>query len=223
MKVVIALGGSILVPSTPDVEFIESFSKMLVKFSKKGNRALVVAGGGKMAKEYVRAARELGADEELCDEIGITGTEMNAMLLQSALGEAALEGIQKDFKKALETDRIFVTGGTVPGQTTDTVAAQLASYCKADLLIIATNVDGVYESDPRANPDAKRFERLSPGDLIGIVTRPKYEAGSINVVDPKAAEIIREEGIKTVVLDGRELENLENAVNGKSCSGTLIE
>ena len=223
MRVVIALGGSIMVPSAPDMEFIERLSKMLIKLNREGKKIMVVTGGGKVAKDYVRAARGLGAGEELCDEIGIAGTRMNAMLLLSALGEAALDGVQRDFTNACETDEIFVMGGTEPGQTTDTVAAQLASHCNADLLVIATNVDGVYESDPRDNPDAKKFDCISPEKLLEIVARPEYEAGSINVVDPKAAEIILKAGVKAVVLDGRDLKNLENALRGVTHSGTSIE
>lgn len=223
MKVVICLGGSVLVPSKPDLGYAQRFSGLMIKMHKEGHKIMIVVGGGRTAKEYISLARELGASEDLCDKIGILATRMNASLLLSVLKGHALENVAKDFKGACENRGIFVMGGTEPGHTTDAVAAMLASHCNADLMIIATNVDGVYDSDPKKNLNAKKFDRISGEKLLELVYQPAYKAGVITVVDQKAAKIILENKIKTVVLNGRDLESLENAIKGGKHSGTVVE
>jgi uridylate kinase len=160
MKVVISIGGSIIAsPINPD--HIKKFSALLTKLRSEGYKPMVVVGGGRLAREYIAAAKELGASDDYCDEIGIAATRMNAMLLVSALGSNASKNIR-------------VTGGIKPGQTTDAVAAELARKCKAELLIIATNVAGVYDSDPNKNPSAKKFDSLTSEQLLKIVGREYY-------------------------------------------------
>ncbi len=149
-------------------------------------------------------------------------TRLNAMALIAALGKKAYQSVSEKVEDAdLAGDRIYVMGGTVPGHTTDTVTALLASHVKADLIINATNVDGVYDRDPRKYTEARRFETLSSKKLIEIVQTKEYLAGASTVIDPKAARIIHEKGIKTIVIDGRKAENIVVAVNGRA-KGTLI-
>ncbi|MDI6654509.1 MAG: UMP kinase [Candidatus Hydrothermarchaeota archaeon] len=208
MKVVISIGGSIIAsPINPD--YIKKFSALLTKLRSEGYKPMVVVGGGRLAREYIAAAKELGASDDYCDEIGIATTRMNAMLLVSALGSNASKNIQ-------------VTGGIKPGQTTDAVAAELAGKCKAKLLVIATNVAGVYDSDPNKNPSAKKFDSLTSEQLLKIVGR-EYHPGLAAVIDPIAAKIIHRNKIKTIVIDGRKLKNIENAIKGKRHGGTVIE
>jgi len=197
----------------PNVDYIKDFSKLLVKLSSEGYKFIVVVGGGRLAREYIAAAKQLGADENYSDEIGIAATRMNAMLLCSALGKYS-------FKNPCR-EKIFVTGGEKPGQTTDTVAAKLAIKCKADFLINATNVDGVYSEDPKKNPDAKKFDFLTTEQLLKIVTT-QHRAGINAIIDPIAAQIIHKNKIKTIVINGRKLQNVENAIKGKEHGGTVI-
>ncbi len=229
MKIVISMGGSIIASPSPsrNIDIIKDFAKLLVDYYNRGHRLFVVVGGGQLARDYIRVAKELGADERYCDEIGIRATRMNAMLLVAALGKWAYEDILDDIRddSRLEDDfgisRIFVMGGVRPGQTTDAVAARLASKIKADLLINATNVDGVYDRDPNENPDARKFDKLSYDGLLEIVGE-KHRAGVNTVIDPTAARIIREDKIKTIVLNGKRLENLRDAIDGRACVGTVI-
>ncbi len=219
MKVVMSIGGSIIA-SPVNLDYIKNFSKLLSKLRREDYKLMVVIGGGKLAREYIAAARELGAGDEYCDEIGIAATRMNAMLLVSALGSN--KKIPENFKNACKSRKIFVIGGVKPGQTTDAVAAKLASNCKAQLLVIATNVAGVYDSDPNKNPSARKFDFMTSEQLLKIVGR-EYHPGLTAVVDPIAAEVIHRNKIKTLVVDGRKLENIENAVKGKRHGGTVIE
>ncbi len=134
-----------------------------------------------------------------------------------------MDHIPEGFNEAKETDKIYVMGGTVPGHSTDAVAAMLARETNADLLIIATNVDGVYDKDPHTNTDARKFIRMSPEKLLDIVTIPDYSAGTTAVVDQKAAKIIHEDNQKTIVLMGNDLENMKDALDGRDFTGTTIE
>lgn len=220
MKVVISIGGSIIASPTPNLDYIKSFSNVLIRLRNEGCKIGVVTGGGKLARDYIAAARAIGSnDDDFLDEMGIAATRMNAQLLIAALGENAHKKIPTDYECSFK--KILVMGGTKPGQTTDAVAAKLAAKCRANLLVIATNVAGVYDSDPKKNPSARKFDSLTSAQLIKIVGT-KYEPGMVGAVDPIAADVIRRKKIKTVVLDGRKAENIERAVRGGEHGGTVI-
>jgi len=220
-KIVISIGGSVLASPTPDIEYINAFAEFLIDYKEKGYQLFVVVGGGKLAREYIGYARSIGGSEEFCDELGIMATKMNALLLKAALGEHATD-IASGYEGACASEKIFLMGGLTPGQTTDAVAAGLAALCKADLFINATNVDGVYDSDPRKNPDARMIESMSYDELIDLVS-VGHTAGINAVIDPSAANLIRARKIKTIVLNGRELETLRDGIEGKNFKGTTID
>lgn len=221
MKVVISLGGSVL---GFNAERIRRFADVIEEVSKD-NKVFVVVGGGRIAREYINIARELGADNTFCDYMGIEVTRLNAMLLASAL-KSAPKKVPKDFIEAYELSKIYdviVMGGTFPGHTTDATSALLAEFVKADILLNATSVDGVYSEDPKVNPNAKRFERIKVGDLIEIVAKAEAKAGGSFVMDLLALKIIQRSKIKTVVFLG-EPENILKVLEGNfSEIGTLIE
>ncbi len=221
MKVVISMGGSILASPAPNVGLIRDFVDMLVSLKEAGHDIRVVVGGGKLARDYISSAKELGADWKLSDKIGIAATRMNAMLLCSALGEHGSKEIPEDTESACDSDKILVMGGVKPGQTTDAVAADLCVRCSADLLLIGTNVDGVYDSDPRKNPDAKKIGTMDTKMLLETVGE-EHSPGMTAVIDPIAARTVHEHGIKTIVVDGRHLPNIEGAIRGKEHGGTVI-
>ena len=223
MKVVVSVGGSILARELRAEKF-KIYASALKEISKK-NTVFVVTGGGQAARDYIGVARELGEDEATCDLIGIEVTRLNARLLIAALGDDAYYEPPLDYKGAKNaslTGRIVVMGGVTPGQTTDAVSAVLAEYTGADLLINATSIDGVYTSDPRKNKDARKFESMTPQQLIEVVMKTEMVAGANSPVDLLAAKIIERSGIKTIVLNGEEPRNIVDAVSGKH-KGTVIE
>ena len=224
MKVVISLGGSVLVGKGFDAERIKAYAEVIEKLAEK-HRIFVVVGGGRVARDYINTARKLGANETFCDCIGIEVTRINAMLLASAIKNAPRE-IPKDFGRAYELSanhQVVVMGGTFPGHTTDATAALLAEFIGADILLNATSVNGVYSADPRKDPNAVRFERLTAKELVEIVSAGESKAGSSNVMDLLAAKIIERSGIKTVIFLGTP-ENIEKALNGKVEEiGTIVE
>jgi uridylate kinase len=220
-RIVISLGGSVLVPSLKG-NHIEEYATILRGLAKE-HRIFVVVGGGGEARRYIAVARALGIDESTADELGILITRLNATLLAGALGEAAYPAIAESYRDAArfgETGKIVVMGGVIPGQTTDAVAALLAERLRADLIINWTSVDGIYSKDPKKHPDAVKHSTLSPAGLQAIIRGDRLEAGSNTVFDTLAAKIIARSGIPLVVLDGRKPEDPGKAIRGKK--GTLV-
>jgi uridylate kinase len=128
----------------------------------------------------------------------------------------------KEARNASLTGKIVVMGGVTPGQTTDAVSAVLAEYTGCELLINATSIDGVYTSDPKKNKGAKKFETMTPHQLIEIVIKTEMVAGANSPFDLLAAKIIERSTIRTIVLDGENPRNIVDSVNKKN-NGTVIE
>lgn len=223
MDVVVSLGGSVLVPELSQ-ERISSYARVMEDISGSHTLSLVV-GGGKTARNYIGVAREIGANDAMCDYMGIDVTRINARLLISALDEAAYPEPPTSYREAedaLADGKIPVMGGMAPGQTTDAVAAVFSEYTNADLLVYATSVDGVYTSDPGSDSDAEKLERLTPEELVEIVMQTQLSAGTNSVVDALAAKIIERSGIRTLVLDGTDPNAVGEAVLEDVHSGTEI-
>ncbi|MBC8521745.1 MAG: UMP kinase [Methanomicrobia archaeon] len=215
MKVVISLGGIFL----KDAARIKEIAEALEELAESCD-LYVVTGGGEIARECIKIARDLGANEAVCDYIGIAVTRINAKLLISALHNAYPEPFS-DYKEVTaakakgEEAKITVMGGVSPGYTTDAVAAILAEYVNADLLIDVTSVDGVYDADPRRYPDARKYDVLTAKELVALTAKEELKAGSRIVIDPVAAKIIERSGIKTIVIDGSNPRDIFGAVQGK--------
>jgi uridylate kinase len=214
MKAVISLGGIFL----KDAENIKKVAEVLEELAKSCN-LYVVTGGGEVARECIKIARDLSANEAICDYIGIALTRVNAKLLISALKDAVYPEPFSDYKEVAEITaveaKIAVMGGVSPGYTTDAVAAILAEYVNADLFIDVTSVDGVYDADPCMYPDARKYDKITAKELVALTMKEELKAGSRIVIDPVAAKIIERSGIKTIVIDGSNPWNILDAVHGK--------
>ena len=223
LKVVVKLGGFVF-PSDLDPKAIRSYADTLGRVSEGGHRLIVIAGGGGDARKYIRVARGLGASEYVCDLLGIEVSRLNARLLSSALGELAYPELPTSLsllREAFEIGKIVVAGGMQPAQSTNAVAALSAEAIGADLLVNATNVDGVYTSDPKKDPSARRLEAIETKDLLRLVLNGRMEAGTYELFDPVAIRIVERSDVKTRILDGRTPENIEKAVGGEPI-GTLV-
>ncbi|MDY7082793.1 MAG: UMP kinase [Halobacteria archaeon] len=223
MDVVVSIGGSVLVPELSS-EHVSEYARVVEEIADDHNLSIVV-GGGKTARDYIGVARELGANDSMCDYLGIDITRVNARLLISAIDDVAYPEPPTTYREAedaLADDKVPVMGGMAPGQTTDAVAAVFSEYTNADLLVYATSVDGVYTGDPKSDEDAEKIDHMSPGELVQIVMQTQLSAGSNSVVDALAAKIIERSGVRTLVLDGSDPEALEHAVLDGVYDGTEI-
>jgi len=224
MRVVISIGGSILAPEL-DSNRVAAHAEVIESLAAEGCEVGLVVGGGGVARDYITAARDLGANEVQLDQLGIDVTRINARLLISALGSGVKPTPATDYDAAgdaLRRGDISVMGGITPGQTTDAVAAAFAEYVDADLLVYATSTDGVYDADPEADPEAIKYTTMSPSELVDLIVPMSRNAGASAPVDILAAKLIERSGMRTVVLDGSEPSNIETAVLGGDHTGTDI-
>ena len=222
-SLVVSLGGSVLVPSV-ESNTIAAYAKVLRGIAEWTSLFVVVGGGGE-ARRYIGAARTLGLDSGTADEIGIRVTRLNAALLAACLGDAAWPDVPKDISAALaasRTGKIVVMVGVTPGQTTDAVAAVLAERSGASLLVNLTSVDGIYSTDPRKDPRAERFSRITHDRLVSLIAGARLDAGANTVIDLVAAKVLERSGIPLLVLDGRDPDTLYRAVCTGSYDGTLV-
>jgi uridylate kinase len=227
-SVVLAMGGSVVAPGQADPAFIAQLAEALDRMSLE-RPLLCVVGGGKTARDAIGLARDAGGSEDMLDRIGIAATRLNA---QTLIGFLAARGVSVNDDVPLTTGdatelsgahRIVVMGGTTPGHSTDYVGAELAKASQAARLVIATNVDGVYDKDPSKHRDAERIDCLSFDRLMGIVGSTEWQsAGQAGVVDGPATALLRDMMLETRVVHGADLDNLKLAVSGEDFEGTLI-
>ena len=223
MKIVVAIGGSILLKEY-DCKKFQEYSTILKDLSSQ-HELFVVVGGGKPAREYINVVRNLGAGEAQCDDIGIEVTRLNAKLLLLALGDAAYPRVPHDFRQALEfssTGKIIVMGGSEPAHSTDAVSAILAEYINADKLINLTSVDGMYTKDPNKFDDAELVSEITATDLLDFLSDKDVKAGTYEFFDTTAVQMIKRSNLETVITNGFNPENLVKAVNGENIGTRVI-
>ncbi|MFB6255474.1 MAG: UMP kinase [Haloplanus sp.] len=224
MRVVISIGGSVLAPDL-DADRVAGYATAVDSLVEADCEVGAVVGGGGVARDYIEAARRLGANEVQLDQIGIDVTRINARLLISALGGVSALSPAGDYEAAGEALRrgdVAVMGGVMPGQTTDAVAAALAEYVDADLLVYATSADGVFSADPDSDPGAEQYSRLTGAELVDLVAPMSRGAGASAPVDLLAAKLIERSKMWTVVTDGTDPERVTDAVLRGEHSGTDI-
>ncbi len=224
MNVVVSIGGSVLVPE-PGADRVREHAAVVDELRADGCRVGAVVGGGGVAREYITAARDLGANEIELDQLGIDVTRLNARLLIAALESDAVSAPARDYETAGEAFRsgdVCVMGGVAPAQTTDAVGAALAEYVDADLLVYATSVPGVYSVDPNEDDDATKYGELTGQDLVDVIAGLEMNAGSSAPVDLLAAKIIQRSGMRTIVLDGTDPERIARAVRYGDHDGTDV-
>ena len=218
MKFVISLGGSVIVPQDVDVKFLSEFTKMIKELGKK-HQFSIVCGGGHTARMYQGAAMKLGVDEHNSHEVGTQATLLNAFLMAKVLGGEFVPGHPEETATKFGKKPV-VSGGYKPGWTTDVDAAIIAKAVGADALINVTNVDYVYDSDPRTNPKAKKIENICWADFMDLPVM-KRTPGAHFVFDPEAAEICMKAKIRVCVLNNN-VPNLKNCLEDKKFIGTII-
>ena len=207
---------------------LREIAEQISEVHNLGTQVALVIGGGNIFRGVSAASG--GMDRSTADYMGMLATVMNALAMQDALEkfgiatrvqsaidmkEVAEPYIRRKAIRHLEKGRIviFAAGTGLPFFTTDTTAALRASEIGAEVLMKATKVDGVYESDPVKNPLASRYERISFTEVLNR---------NLKVMDATAISLAREEKMRIIVFNLKIKGNIRKAVLGESI-GTVVE
>ena len=212
-----------------DPQILRDLAAEIKEVVDEGVQVAIVVGGGNFIRGKV--AEELGFDRTQADNMGMLATVINALAIQSALESAGVDTrvqtsiempkvaepfIQRRAVRHLEKGRVVIFGGGTgsPYFSTDTTSALRASEIKADVILMAKNgVDGVYSADPKKDPTATKFERLTYMDLI---------EKNLQVMDTTATSMCMDNHMELVVFNMNQKGNIVRAANGEKI-GTIIK
>jgi len=231
--IIMSLGGSVIVPDNVDVKFLKSFKKIIEKFVKRNYRFVVYCGGGKIARDYQKAASKIvKLNNEDLDWLGIHATRLNAHLMKTLFGNVEKEIVKnpklklkftrtKSGVNSVDNKKILIAAGWKPGWSTDYDAVLLAKNLKIKTIINMSNIDYVYDRDPKKNKNAKKIKNICWDHFRKIIGN-KWKAGLNKPFDPVAAKEAEKSKLKVIII-GKNLENFGNLLNNKEFKGTIIE
>ena len=211
-----------------DPKVVDRLSEEIAEIVRDGVQLAVVVGGGNIFRGLAGSAE--GMDRAQADYIGMLATVMNALALQDSferhgvfsrvqsainMQEVSEPYIRRRAVRHLEKGRVVIlaAGTGNPYFTTDTTAALRACELDVDCLMKATKVDGVYDSDPAENPDAKRFDRITYMDVLNR---------GLNVMDATATSLCMDNDVPMIVFDLTKPGNIQAALKGADV-GTVVE
>ena len=230
-RVLLKLSGAVLMGGQDygiDPEFVAELAKEVKAAKDAGLEICLVIGGGNIFRGMAGAAK--GMDRAQADYMGMLATVMDALAMQNALEQV---GVPTRVQSAIEMDKvcepvirrraerhlskgrvvIFAAGVGAPYFTTDSGAALRAAEMRCDALLKGTSVDGVYDSDPKKNPAAKRYETVDYDTVL---------AGNLKVMDASAVALCRDNSIPIVVFSIRERGNLARVLSGQGVQ-TIVQ
>src|SRR3989344_5409181 len=220
--IIISLGGSIIVPREIDVEYLKEFQKLISDIKKNFDKIIIVAGGGHTARTYQNASDNFNVNDDDKDWIGIAATRINAELLRSILNDCYEEIVQNPNNPPNTKKKIIVGSGHKPGVSTDYDAYLLAKYYNADTIINLSNIDYVYDKDPKKHKDAKKIEYISWNEFMKLVG-DTWIPGANFPFDPIASKACMEAKIKVKILNGKDINNIKKCLLNERFIGTIIE
>lgn len=229
-RVLLKLSGEALMGDTGygiDPKVVEGLATEIKRIHDDGIQLAVTVGGGNIFRGVAGATE--GMDRAQADYMGMLATVMNALALQDSferhgvftrvqsaitMQEVSEPYIRRKAVRHLEKGRVVIlaAGTGNPYFTTDTAAAQRACELRVDVLMKATKVDGVYDSDPKKNPDAKRFEEISYMEVI---------ARELHVMDTTATSLCMDNNIPMIVFDLTKRGNISRALKGEAIGTTI--
>ncbi|TFF98995.1 MAG: UMP kinase [Promethearchaeota archaeon] len=231
MNVVIKIGGSLLFNKDKklDSKKIAEFCK-IIKSRPNFEKIVIVCGGGIVSREYINAVRSFKGNEALCDLFGIEISRINSKLMIAALQDIAYPQVPKSIEElstAILIKKIVVMGGLQPGQSTTSVAFEVAEFINAEELVVLTDVDGIYDKDPKRFNDAKLLKSLNYSELQEIILNSTGDkqaaAGEYRIFDAVSLQILKRCKINVIFMSGKNLDEFKKLWNGeKNIVGTKI-
>lgn len=225
MTYVLSVGGSLIAPAAGiDTVFLKSLRKFVLQRFDKGDRLIIVTGGGAVARQYVTASllvEKVPEDDQ--DWLGIHATRLNAHLVKTILRDVAHPEIVTNPNKIMRVkSQVLVAGGYRPGWSTDYVAVLLAKKYKAKTVINLSNIDYVYDQDPNLFPKAKLIKEISWSDFRDIVGS-EWHPGLNAPFDPIASQLAEKLKLKVAVLNGGNMMNVNKFLDDQKFKGTVIK
>ena len=226
--IVLSLGGSLIVPNGGiDTQFLTNFNQFIRKqIAEKNRRFFIICGGGATTRHYQKAASEvvhhtLPAEDQ--DWLGIHSTRLNAHLVRTIFRDIAYPRIFKHYDSDYDIDGepVIVCSGWKPGWSTDYDAVLIAKKYHSNTVINLSNIDKIYDRDPREYKDAKPLEHINWENFEKLVGN-KWVPGLNTPFDPVATQLAKKLGLTVIILNGKNIYNVEAALDGKSFIGSTI-
>ncbi|AYE36432.1 UMP kinase [Borrelia turcica IST7] len=227
MLKIISLGGGVINPDKINIEYIKNFRNLIFKWIKEDNRRkiILITGGGKTAREYQDSYKQINPafENDDLDEIGIEATKLNAQLISKSMKPLCIDEVVSDPSQDFNfKGNILVASGWKPGFSTDYITVKFAEKFKSNEIINLTNVNQIYDKDPKKFNDAKGLSNITWKKLQDIVGK-NWEPGSNLPFDPIATKLALKLDLKAYVLNGLDIKNLEKVFNkNDDFLGTII-
>ncbi|HKM40707.1 MAG: UMP kinase [Patescibacteria group bacterium] len=222
---VLSLGGSLFsLADGLNLKFLKEFKKLIIKRVALGDKFIIVVGGGALARSYIKVAGDLNPSltDENKDYLGIDATIINANLFKMIFSELARpQLLSNPNKKERLNKALNFSGGYKPGASTDFVTARLAKTYQVDTIVNLSNIDYVYDRDPNKFPEAQVIKKMRWSEFLNI-SGDKWSAGLNLPFDPIASKFCQKNNKKVIILNGRNIRNLENYFLNKKFKGTVI-
>ncbi len=228
---ILSVGGSIFSLSDDllfDIQKARSLKSLLKTYTDNGDKFVLSMGGGYICRKYQKILKEEGFEDKELDNVGVATINTNAVILRAVMGDLASEKVLRyeDFQseEPLNFDKpIIVAAASHPGHSSDWNAVKLAIRTGSTSLINVSNTTGVYDSDPKENPNAKFLPEITWDQYFEIVGNPTdFVPGAHFPFDIMAARMAKDNNISCYMVDGRDFINLENLLNNQQFTGTLI-
>jgi uridylate kinase len=220
MRLVIKIGGSLLFDKDQhlDAAKFQQYADEVRQIAEQGHKILLVVGGGALARTLVEQGRFLRAQKDALDQLGIAATWVCAQLMIAALNGLAYPTpmmTEGQIASYIDDKRILVVGGLKPGQSTNAVAARMAEITQANVLVNVTDVDGVFDKDPKRYTGAKLLAVVTAAKLRQIVSSLPSDPGTYPLFDKRALEIVERARIEVWFVNGQQSHSIVGAVTEK--------
>ena len=227
---VLSIGGSLLIPRREDgvvkindafVEALSSFS--VARIENEADRFIYVVGGGAISRIYQDSAfhvAEISSEER--DNLGIMVSHLNAEYLKIIFKDLAHPEVIKNPEGDIDfKNKILLAAGWKPGRSTNHVAILMAKKYGIKKVVSLSNIDAVYDDDPRLNVNAKRYTSLTWDQYRSSIPKD-WSPGLHTPFDPIASKDAQESGISVAVMSGDSFRNVGHCLDNKVFEGTLI-
>lgn len=224
--IVMSVGGSLIVPDHIDTMFLKELKSFIShQTSVQGRRFIIITGGGKLARRYADAAKEVSdLDNEDLDWLGIHATRLNGHLLRTIFKDIAHPVMVTNPDDILDAPKdvpLIVASGYRPGASTDLRAIQIAERVGAKKVINLSNTEYVFTADPNKDPNAVRIEDITWEAFRKLIPE-SWDPGLSSPFDPIAAREAQAKHIEVACISGRNLAALGDYLDDREFIGTRI-